>query len=69
VRVLVSVARVAERNAPEDTLVGSAKIEGDVLANDEAAVAIDEDGRDEAVDREQSSRLRGGARRGRQREG
>jgi len=67
--VLVSVARVAERNAPEDTLVGSAKIEGDVLANDEAAVAVDKDGSDEAVDREQSPRLRCGAGRRRQREG
>jgi hypothetical protein len=46
------------RNAPEDPLVRSAEVEGDVLADDQAAVAVDDDAGDEAVDLEQPARLR-----------
>jgi hypothetical protein len=45
--------------------VGSAEVEGDVFADDQAAVAVDDEAGDEAVDRELAPRLRGGDRRGR----
>jgi len=46
--------------------VAAAELERDVLADDQAAVGIDQDARDERVDRELAARLR---RRGRRRGG
>jgi hypothetical protein len=45
-------------NAPEDPLVRPAEVEGDVLADDQAAVGVDDDAGDEAVDLEQPACLR-----------
>jgi len=66
VRILESIARVAQRDAPEDPLVRSAEVEGDVLANDQASIGIDQDAGDEAVDCEQAPCLRRGRDRDRQ---
>src|SRR5439155_129801 len=51
-RVFEPVTGVARRNPPEDSLMRPSEVEGDVLANDEAAVGVDDDAGDEAVDRE-----------------
>src|SRR5206468_11633119 len=66
---LEPVPRVVRRNSSEDPLVGAAEAEGDVLANEEAAVRVDDDTGDEAVDRELPSRRRGGGERGRRHQG